>query len=224
MHEKGRSGIVTELILIPCCLRKRRGGQPVSANAVLASILDQETWLRLCSARVALAKILELEFGGDLEGMGHSPAPPLMPAYRRYDGNLYRSARLNGGGLGGARRLFIVSALYGVLEAKDPIRYYNLQMKDTLPGRVTVKRWWREQGLLDVILNAVNNSGTTQLHDLLSGHCRDALRGLEGTLPRKCAYHPYHYPGLGTGSDFHRGMDLKKLLNETALDRGYPRR
>lgn len=203
---------MTSLILIPCCARKRPGGQSASAASALGGILDSDVWLRLCTARVALAAILGLPLDSDLESVNRCCSLPLMPARLRYDGNLYRSAGLVKAHVGGDQRLLIVSALYGLLEAGDPIRHYNLQMKDMLPGRISVKRWWREQGLPQVVCNAANNIGAEQLHDLLSGHYRDSLRGMESGLPESCSYIPYQYPGLGTGSDYHRGSDLKRLL------------
>jgi len=203
---------MNSLILIPCCARKRGDGQSGPADSALAGILDRDIWLRLCCARVALAEILGLTLDSDLKGASRCSDLPLMPAWLRYDGNLHRSAGLVEVRVGGNQCLLVVSALYGVLEATDPIRDYNLQMKDMLPGRISVKRWWREQGLPEIVCNAANNTGAAQLHDLLSGHYRDSLRGLESALPESCSYIPYQYPGLGTGSDYHRGSDLKRLL------------
>lgn len=212
MQKRGLFLSVTSLILIPCCARKRPGGQSRSAASALAGILDRDIWLRLCTARVALAEILGLAFDSDLEGASRCSDLPLMPARLRYDGNLYRSAALAKAQFGHGRRLLIVSALYGLLDANDPIRHYDLEMKDMLPGRMSVKRWWREQGLPEIVCNTANNTGAEQLHDLLSGHYRDALRGLEIGLPESCSHIPYQYAGLGTGSDYHRGSDLKRLL------------
>ncbi len=137
----------------------------------------------------------------------------LLPAFKRYDGNLYRKAQLSETQLTGHRRLLIVSALYGLLDARDPIRDYNLQMSDKLPGRITVKRWWREHNLRDVVVNAVERLGAAQVHDVLSGNYRDALRGLPQHLPAGRRCRPYDFPGLGTGSDYHRGDVVRGLLN-----------
>ena len=212
MPKGGRPGKMTELVLIPCSGRKHSGGTRDNSASVLAGLLEKEVWSRLCSARLELAGILGLEQSSDLDGAGDVSSVDLLPAFRRYDGNLYRKARLNKPGLAGHRRLLIVSALYGLLDARDTIRYYNLEMSDTLPGRITVKRWWREHRLLDIVLNAVERLEANQVHDVLSGNYRDALRGLAQRLPVGNSYQPYEYPGLGSGSDYYRGSNVRRLL------------
>lgn len=159
-----------------------------------------------------LANILQLELSSDLDGADTLSKVDLMPAFRRYDGNLYRNAQLRQQRVANSHRVFIVSALYGILDARDPIRYYNLRMSDTLPGRITIKRWWRNHGLMDVVVNVVERLGATKVHDLLSGHYRDALRNIPNAISKGCSYRPYDYPGMGTGSDYHRGSDVHQLL------------
>ena len=41
---------------------------------------------------------------------------------------------------------------------------------------------------------------------------REAVRDLGSRLPGSCSYVSFEYPGLGSGSNYHRGSDLKKLL------------
>jgi len=205
---------MTDLVLIPCCSRKRSGGKRDESKSMLENYLTPSTWNRLCAARVELANILQLEISSDLDESDTPPKVDLMPAFRRYDGNLYRKAQLSVQELDNSHRLFIVSALYGLLDARDPIRLYNLQMSDTLPGRISVKRWWREKGLIGVVSNVIEHLGPKRLHDLLSGHYRDALRQIPTVTPKNCLYRPYDYPGMGTGSDYHRGSDLHQILGQ----------
>jgi len=218
MLEGGGAGLVVDMILIPCCMRKVPGGSRSDAKSHLADLLGIESWRRLCDSRGELAEILGLGLSCDLDRTDALPKFDLLPAYRRYDGNLYRNARLSEADVSGDRRLFIVSALYGLLDARDPIRNYNVQMSDTLPGRITIKRWWRDKGLAEIVADTVERAGAKGLHELLSGNYRDALRGLSNLIPKTCAYIPYDYPGLGTGSDYHRGNDVRRLLGDGGQD------
>jgi cytoplasmic iron level regulating protein YaaA (DUF328/UPF0246 family) len=136
-----------------------------------------------------------------------------MPAFRRYDGNLYRRAMLAEDDVTApTTRVLIVSAFYGLLDARDWIRHYNLAMSETLPGRMRVHRFWREHGLPEILAEAVRSLGATEVHDLLSGAYRRAAAPTQGFVSF-CSYLPKEYPGLGTGSDYYRGSDLRVLLD-----------
>jgi len=175
-------------------------------------------WRALCDARSALAGLLELEPGPDL-GNATSSTLQLLPAWRRYDGNLYRNARLGEGDLFLPHvRIFVVSALFGVIDVRDPIRYYNLAMTDMLPDRSKVNRFWRVHGLASIIQDLLCGIGANEVHDFLSASYREAVEDLDARLPAGCSYSPRQYPGLGTGSDYHRGTDVRAMLAVSSPD------
>jgi hypothetical protein len=83
------------VILIPCSGRKIGGGSTLPASYVQPA-LGNESWTALCRARSALGDQLGLEPGPDL-GNATGSQLQLLPAWQRYDGNLYRKAHLTEG-------------------------------------------------------------------------------------------------------------------------------
>ena len=83
---------------------------------------------------------------------------PTMPALLRYTGVLYDA--LDFGSLRGAAaerataRLAVGSALFGLLNATDPIPGYRLSAGSMLPGRGTMAAFWRPA--LDPVLDGLS--------------------------------------------------------------------
>jgi Peroxide stress protein YaaA len=202
-------------ILIPCSGRKRQGGTKSydTANG-LASCLSDSLQQKIFDSRSELAEMLGLEPGPDL-GKPDSHKIEYRPAYERYDGNLYRKADLNRQDVDetGNSRILIISALYGVALAREPIRNYNLSMSDRLINGTIVSTWWKRRKLGEVMTEVFRYLGATEIHDLLSTKYRSALMPWLACQDH-VSYVPYGYSGLGTGSDYHRGSDLQKILRK----------
>lgn len=206
---------MTRVILIPCSGRKRPGGgQRYTPENSAPTLLGPNSGQSLLKARYELCRILGLALGPDL-GADQDAGVEYLAAFRRYDGNLYRRAHMTEEDAAGQRgpRVLIVSALYGLLTALEPIRHYNLAMSDKLPNGQRVANWWKQRCLGSLVLEALKNLGASEVHDLLSANYRQALSPWPGPcLP--FAYHGHEYRGLGSGSDYHRGEDLRRLLGD----------
>lgn len=201
------------VIIIPCSGRKHEGGAAAPRSHVRPQV-DAEAWDALCGARAELATIRRVEPGADLDDCS-SRTPALKAAWERYDGNLYRKARLGSGDV--ARpdlRILIVSALYGVIDARDSIRLYNLRMTDRLPDGTRVSRFWRARGLGEVVRGLLTRAAPDEVHDFLSLSYRDAVRDITG----RYRYIRYEYPRLGNGADHHRGEQVRELLDRYSRD------
>lgn len=204
------------VIVIPCSGRKHSGGGPAPLDAEWGlALLDPTSRRSLLEARAELGALLGLAPGPDLGGCANGTIE-YLPAYRRYDGNLYRKARLTEADASGASagRVLIVSALYGVLTLAEPIRDYDLAMPNAVPGatRKGVSGWWKERGLGRLLAEAIEALSAEDVHDLLSGNYRQALSAWPPPLSQG-VYRPHAYPGLGTGSDYYRGDDVRRLLS-----------
>lgn len=202
-----------ELILIACCQRKSSGGiQDFKQPMVLDSRLTSISIDKLMKARKDLANTLNLSPGFDLGFNQHTQELKFLPAYHRYTGNVYKSSQI-------AYLLpqttslhvLIISALYGLLDSNDLIREYNVAMNDTLPSRTKLKTWWKHIGLGAIVQQCIQVINPSKIHDLLSGHYREALQPWppDSLTP---ILEMYNYPGQGTGSNWSRGKDLKDLL------------
>lgn len=205
-----------DLILIACCKEKQKGGTPNYSAPPLAASLPKNTHLQLLQVRYELATRLRLPLGQDLSGDFAQEEILFMPAYRRYTGKVYTRAEV-------ARlypktskfKLAIISALYGLLDADDPIRYYDLVMDQTLPNGSRLATWWKNHALGKIVEEYVLALKPGKVHDLLSGSYRIALDPwpAKSFQSHGIEYVPYEYPGEGTGSLWHRGDDLKKILS-----------
>jgi len=202
------------LIVVPCSGRKRPGGVADLAWSTKESAvagLSAKGGGRLLAARSELARRFGYRDGEDLGGRSLAPVP-LMPACRRYDGNLYRKIdSSHWSALADETRVVIVSALYGLVAPREAIRDYNRTMSDLVAPRMSLARWWSERDLGSLLLEYVQRSRALEVHDFLSGayaRVADALDSLRGQV----AICHNHYPSLGSGADHHRGRDVRSLL------------
>lgn len=145
------------IVLLPPSETKRAGGDgPALAleslnspelNPVRAEMIDD--LVALAADRGASRTALGLSAGQDAEIDRNAAlrSAPTMPALHRYTGVLYDA--LDAESLRGASatraasRLAVVSALFGLVRADDPIPAYRLSAGSRLPGRPTLAARWR---------------------------------------------------------------------------------
>ena len=141
-----------ELILIACSAKKRDGGSPKYSPSQLEGYLSKATFQRLLTLRLELAQIKRQPAGPDLGGSIPATKLQYMPAYLRYSGIIFQ--RSNFAELfprARDKKVLIVSALYGVLDAHDSIQMYDAVMTESLPGGVRIHRWWNRNALGTVL-------------------------------------------------------------------------
>jgi len=125
------------IILIPCCKRKVVGGDRNYRTSRLAEFLGTTNLSHLMKARLSLGKQLKLQPGPDL-GFQEEGNVAYLPAYQRYSGVIYQGGNIFNLYKQFGGRVIILSALYGLLDASDTIRNYDLSMTDTLPSGMRV--------------------------------------------------------------------------------------
>lgn len=180
------------LVLLPPSETKAEGGKGAPLDLAVLSFPE----LNPVRAKVADALV---ELSGDLPAsltaLGLSPrqeaevarnrvlhASPTMPALRRYTGVLYDN--LDVASLTPARasraaeRLAVVSALFGLVRASDPIPAYRLSGGSTLPSLGTLASLWRPA--MEPVLKSVDEL----IVDLRSGSYV-ALAKLPGAITVK---------------------------------------
>jgi len=201
------------LIVIPCSGRKRDGGDPAAtwrtADSAVAHLSTASVDL-LGRCRRELAPAFEYPSGHDLGSSGAQA--PLMPARKRYGGNLYRQVKdAAWPPPRSSARVVIVSALYGLLTPEEPIREYNLTMGQQIPSGPRLWHWWREHDLPRLLAEYVDGCGVNVVHDFLSGNYRWVTDALYAAR-KACRVHRHNYSVLGSGADFHRGREIQRLL------------
>ena len=204
-----------ELILIACCKEKSFGGTPDYSSPVIKELLSPSTFTRLLSIRKALSQIKNISPGVDLGAKLTQDRILYRPAYLRYAGRVYERSQFKY--LYPAAKnlkVLIISALYGVVDANDPIRLYEAVMDETLPNHSRLSTWWKQQELGKIVEEIILALHPHRVHDLLSMVYHSALTPWPPVRLDAAGiqYVPYDYPGQGTGSLWHRGDDLKRLL------------
>lgn len=212
------------LIIIPSAERKRRGGEESlrwKREVSALGKLSPKNAGRLKELRKVLRKRFRFPDGKDLGGKSDGPSP-LMKARLRYDGNLYRkidASLWSKLAVSESVDVLIVSSLYGLLTPEETIRKYDLSMNRAMVRRnLSLRKWWINQGLPYLLSEHIRNNSYTMVHDFLSGSfLRISDLPLSDPLyffGRDVRFRRHSYPGLGSGSDHHRGREVRMLLEK----------
>jgi cytoplasmic iron level regulating protein YaaA (DUF328/UPF0246 family) len=192
------------IVLIPESTRKQSGGSPEPPREdLIATALP-----------AALRRKLE-----DLRDEVLQKSPPgsvepgrFMPAYERFDGNMYRSIpreawehRLHG------VEVVIASGLRGLISCRDRIPAYHLSMAEPVPPFGKLNRWWHTAGLSEVLAAFLNAVGPKTVVDLLSLEYRESVAGYEDRL-RGIVVKSIDFPGMGRASQPRRGEKVAEIL------------
>ena len=204
-----------QVVIIPCCSRKKPGGKSeFQSPGWLRSRLGPASAERPLGARRELAAHFDLQPGPDL-GFAESGADArFLPASERYDGNMYRAAdfchtwpRSQG------KQVLIVSALYGLLLADDPIREYDVGMHCHGPDGSRLHTWWKRQRLGRIVAECALSFLPTMIQDLLSGNYRKALAPWRAH--ELAGIRNQYDPGVvGFPADRARGQRLREILQD----------
>jgi hypothetical protein len=206
-----------ELILIACCKEKSRMGIPAYEDTPTKKLLSKETYQSLLRLRSIIGNMLQLPPGPDFGNPRITDQILYLPAYERYTGRVYYRANFKVlYPKCQDKKVLIISALYGAIDASDSIRYYDAVMDKTRINGALLATWWKQHELGKIVEEYILAFKPLKIHDLLSETYRKALlpwppKSFEET---GISYLPSTYPGEGTGSLWHRGDDLLQLLNE----------
>ena len=188
--------------LIPESTRKRKGGDEGSADEVLDALPEP--------ARGDLLRLREEVAARSPHGMLETEG--LMPAYWRFDGNMYRQIPPQAWE---ARRpeveVLIVSGLLGLVASRDAVPAYAHSMAEPCPPFGKLNRWWHGAGLAGILRAYIEAVRPTTVIDLLSHEYREAVAGFADGL-RGTDVRTVDFPGLGRGSQPLRGERIADLL------------
>lgn len=191
------------LVLIPESTRKRPGGVPVDSpeDRVAGSL-----------ARTDRSRLLALREEVERSTPSLVDARGLLPAYRRFDGNMYRHIPMEAWeGRDPGVEVLIVSGLRGLVGSRDPIPAYKHSMAEPTPPFGKLNRWWHGKGLPGILAAYVRAVRPRTVVDLLSLEYRDAVTGYESDL-EGVARVPIDFPGLGRASQPRRGERVAEIL------------
>jgi cytoplasmic iron level regulating protein YaaA (DUF328/UPF0246 family) len=191
------------VVLIPESTRKRKGGDPYTKMVDgFAEDLPKAEHDRLFALRAEVASSWKNDAARD----------GVMPAYRRFDGNMYRRIQEDAWEKRkGNVEVLIASALYGLLASRDTIFAYPHSMAEATPPFGKLNRWWHGQGLPAILAAYVKNVRPKTVVDLLSHEYREAVEGYEANLGT-IAVKAIDFPGMGRTSQPLRGEKVAAIL------------
>ncbi len=203
------------LVLIPCSMSKVSGGEReyrLDAGGPLGR-LPPHLIKELVDLRVHIAKLLDECIDNDLRTASGRTTVPLLPAWKRYQGSLYKQVSpdlwqtcLNRNEVD----VVIISALYGVVPAGEWIRDYDASMaQKTAAGRLCTI--WKKLGLPRLLREFIRINGYSIVCDLLSLDYGKAVAGYAADLGDISVKRP-NMAQYRSGSTYHRGIKLAKIL------------
>ena len=193
------------IVLIPESTRKRKGGTALahSDSDAIAHALSDSLRERLEGLRDEVAA---------KSPRGAVDSGGLLPAYQRFDGNMYRcipddawESRVP------AVEVVIASGLRGLIASRDPIPKYSHSMAEPMPPFGKLNRWWHDHGLPDILAAHVRAVRPETVVDLLSLEYRESVTGYAaglGGIPVKTI----DFPGMGRASQPRRGEKVAEIL------------
>lgn len=191
------------VVLIPESTRKRRGGTPGPGGDAIVDSLPAGPRGKMQALREEiLAKSPKGSF--DLGG--------LMPAYRRYDGNMYRYIPDDAWAERSPEvEVVIASGLRGLVASRDLVPAYVHSMAERMPPFGKLNRWWHDHGLPDILASYLRAVRPKAVVDLLSLEYRESVTGYATDL-RDVDVKTIDFPGMGRASQPRRGEKVAEIL------------
>src|SRR5439155_27152098 len=131
------------IVLIPESTRKARGGSPDSREVdSVAAALPGAVRAKLEASR---EEVLQKSPQGSVR------AGELLPAYRRFQGNMYMSIPEEAWAHRAPNvEIVIASGLRGLVAWLDTVPAYALSMAEPTPPLRKLNRWWHDRGLPEI--------------------------------------------------------------------------
>ena len=191
------------IVLIPESTRKRRGGTALAPADAITHALPGGPREKLEGLRDEIA-------AKSLRGAPDDAV--LLPAYRRFDGNMYRYIPDDAWENRAPNvEVVIASGFRGLAASRDPLPAYAHSMAEPMPPFGKLNRWWHDHGLPGILAAYVRAVRPKTVVDLLSLEYRESVTGYTadlGGIPVKTV----DFPGMGRASQPRRGENVAEIL------------
>jgi len=196
------------VVLIPESTRKAKGGDPHAKPVdAFADALPSATRDELYLLRAEIAASWK----------NTAAADGLMPAYLRYQGNMYRHIPSDAWE---HRKpdveILMASGLYGVVSSHDSVFAYPHSMAESMPPFGKLNRWWHDHGLPAILAAYLKAQKPKTVVDLLSLEYRGSVAGYSEGLSG-IDVQTINFPGVGRASQPRRGEKVAAILTTGAL-------
>jgi Peroxide stress protein YaaA len=192
------------VVLIPESTRKRPGGSadPGKPDAIVDAL-----------PAPARKKLEDLRVEVVQRSPPRSVDPgKVLPAYERFDGNMYRSIpREAWERRSPAVEVIIASGLRGLVASADPIPEYKHSMAEATPPFGKMNRWWHVGELPHILAEYLLAVRPRVVVDLLSLEYRESVAGYQNRLGGMNVK-TIDFPGMGRASQPRRGEKIAEIL------------
>lgn len=196
-------------VLIPESTRKDKGGEPATPRR---DDLEAALPPRVRNELVSLRGEIRRASGKELMG-----TTGLLPAYRRYQGNMYRHIPEDAWEARSPDvEVLVVSGFLGLVASRDTVPWYAHSMAEPFPHLGKLNRWWHASGLPRILRAYLAAVRAKLVVDLLSLEYREAVAGFAEGLAG-VRVERIDFPGLGRASQPRRGERVAGILR-----RGFP--
>jgi len=192
------------VVLIPESTRKAKGGsQGIPEVDSIAAALPSSMRAKLEGLR---DEVLQKSPKGSVRPGG------LLPAYRRFQGNMYMSIPDEAW----AQRtpnveIVIASGLRGLVTSRDTVPAYAHSMAEPTPPFGKMNRWWHDGGLPGILASYLDSVQPRLVVDLLSLEYRHSVAGYAAGL-KGIDVRTIDFPGMGRASQPLRGERIARIL------------
>src|SRR5438876_1736774 len=192
------------IVLIPESTRKARGGSTDSPEVdSIAAALPAADRAKLGGLR---EEVLHKSPQGSVRPGG------LLPAYRRFQGNMYMSIPDEAWSKRAPNvEVVIASGLRGLVASRDTVPAYALSMAEPTPPFGKMNRWWHDRGLPAILASYIRSVRPRIVVDLLSLEYRESVAGYAGHL-QGVDVRTIDFPGMGRASQPLRGERIGRIL------------
>src|SRR2546430_5464685 len=192
------------VVLIPESTRKARGGSSDAPEIdSIAAALPATIRAKLEGLR---EEVLHKSPTGSVRPGG------LLPAYRRFQGNMYMSIPEQAWAHRAPNvEIIIASGLRGLVASRDTVPAYALSMAEPTPPFGRMNRWWRDRGLPAILASYISSVRPRIVVDLLSLEYRESVAGYAGHL-QGVDVRTIDFPGMGRASQPLRGERIARIL------------
>ena len=192
------------VVLIPESTRKARGGSSDAPEVdSIAAALPATIRAKLEGLR---EEVLHKSPTGSVRPGG------LLPAYRRFQGNMYMSIPEQAWAHRAPNvEIIIASGLRGLVASRDTVPAYAMSMAEPTPPFGKLNRWWHDRGLPEVLAAYLDSIHPRLVVDLLSLEYRQSVIGYAAGL-KGIDVRTIDFPGMGRASQPLRGERIARIL------------
>jgi len=200
---------MNELLLLPCSLRKRIGGNNRKNNRIFSKQIKSSEQLQSLIIRIA-----------EYNEFNPFQNESLLPAHKRYDGTIYRELAKSNFWPSLNKKLspevLIFSSLYSFVYWDEYIIHYNVSINSKIET-ITINSFWQNNSIEDFLVEYLEKNKINLVRSFLSKSYTKPFENLISNKQSDIVWLQYSYSPLGISSNVLRAKDLINHVRQKIL-------